>query len=82
MADRKILVERQLAFYRCRQAVPDDFDVGGADCDRVDPHQHLWYYRSLLEVYRSRSASWLVDELARVIDTLAEEIGPPVAATV
>jgi (p)ppGpp synthase/HD superfamily hydrolase len=47
-----------------------------------DPHQHLWYYRSLLEVYRSRSASWLVDELARVIDTLAEEIGPPVAATV
>ena len=47
-----------------------------------DPHQHLWYYRSLLEVYRSRSDSWLVDELARVIDTLAEEIGPPVAATV
>ena len=47
-----------------------------------DPHEHLWYYRSLLEVYRGRSDSWLVDELARVIDTLAEEIGPPVAATV
>ena len=47
-----------------------------------DPHQHLWYYRSLLEVYRRRSESWLVDELARVIDTLADEIGPPVAATV
>ncbi|ULE33990.1 HD domain-containing protein [Mycobacterium sp. IDR2000157661] len=47
-----------------------------------DPHQHLWYYRSLLEVYRSRSDSWLVDELARVIETLAEEIGPQVAATV
>ena len=47
-----------------------------------DPHEHLWYYRSLLEVYRRRSDSWLVDELARVIQTLEEEIGPPVAATV
>jgi (p)ppGpp synthase/HD superfamily hydrolase len=47
-----------------------------------DPHQHLWYYRSLLEVYRQRSDSWLIDELSRVIETLAEEVGPPVAATV
>jgi (p)ppGpp synthase/HD superfamily hydrolase len=47
-----------------------------------DPHEHLWYYRSLLEVYRRRSDSWLVDELARVIQTLEEEVGPPVAATV
>jgi len=47
-----------------------------------DPHEHLWYYRSLLEVYRLRSDSWLVDELARVIQTLEEEVGPPVAATV
>lgn len=47
-----------------------------------DPHEHLWYYRSLLEVFRRRSDSWLVDELSRVVETLAEEIGPPVAATV
>lgn len=47
-----------------------------------DPQDHLWYYRSLLEVYRSRSDSWLVDELERVIRALGEEIGPPVAATV
>ncbi|UUO01309.1 HD domain-containing protein [Mycolicibacterium novocastrense] len=47
-----------------------------------DPHEHLWYYRSLLEVYRRRSDSWLVDELSHVVETLAEEIGPPVAATV
>ncbi|KUI15350.1 phosphohydrolase [Mycolicibacterium acapulense] len=47
-----------------------------------DPHEHLWYYRSLLEVYRRRSDSWLVYELSRVVETLAEEIGPPVAATV
>jgi (p)ppGpp synthase/HD superfamily hydrolase len=47
-----------------------------------DPQEHLWYYRSLLEVYRSRSDSWIVDELARVIGALEEEVGPPVAATV
>jgi (p)ppGpp synthase/HD superfamily hydrolase len=48
----------------------------------ADPQDHLWYYRSLLEVYRKRSDSWLVDELARVVHDLGEEIGPPVAATV
>jgi (p)ppGpp synthase/HD superfamily hydrolase len=47
-----------------------------------DPHEHLWYYRSLLEVYRQRSKSWLVDELARVIHALEQEVGPPMAATV
>ena len=47
-----------------------------------DPQDHLWYYRSLLEVYRARSDSWLVGELERVVHALSEEIGPPVAATV
>ena len=31
-----------------------------------DPKQHLWYYRSLLEVFGSER-TWLVDELDRVI---------------
>jgi len=48
----------------------------------TDPHEHLWYYRSLLEVYRQRSNSWIVDELARVIQALEQEVGPPPAATV
>ena len=39
-----------------------------------DPQDHLWYYRSLLEVYRRRSDSWLVDELERVIQTLEDEV--------
>jgi (p)ppGpp synthase/HD superfamily hydrolase len=47
-----------------------------------DPHDHLWYYRSLLDVYRRRSDSWLVDELERVVRVLEQEIGPPVATTV
>lgn len=37
-----------------------------------DPQQHLWYYRSLLAEYRRCNATWLVDELGRVLDTLEE----------
>jgi (p)ppGpp synthase/HD superfamily hydrolase len=48
----------------------------------TDPHEHLWYYKALLEVYRQRSDSWIVDELARVIHALEDEVGPPIAATV
>ena len=44
-----------------------------------DPQEHLWYYRSLLEVYRHRSESWLIDELERVIHALEDEVGPPTA---
>jgi (p)ppGpp synthase/HD superfamily hydrolase len=32
-----------------------------------DPAQHLWHYRSLLDVYRRRSDSWMVAELERVL---------------
>jgi hypothetical protein len=37
-----------------------------------DPQQHFWYYRSLLAEYRRCNATWLVDELGRVLDTLEE----------
>ncbi|MBX7432246.1 HD domain-containing protein [Mycobacterium sp. Y57] len=37
----------------------------------ADPHQHLWYYGELLAAFRARGCdSWLVDELASVIDEL------------
>jgi (p)ppGpp synthase/HD superfamily hydrolase len=40
-----------------------------------DPEQHLWYYRSLLEVYAKRlQNNWMVDELHEVIDALEYEI--------
>jgi (p)ppGpp synthase/HD superfamily hydrolase len=42
-----------------------------------DPQQHLWYYKSLLEVYRKRIHSWLVDELSGVIDELEYAVGQP-----
>ena len=41
VAGGEALVERQFAIDHRRQAVLDDLDVGRADRDRVDPHQHL-----------------------------------------
>jgi len=36
-----------------------------------NPHDHLWYYSELLKKYRARRcASWMVDELGRVVDEL------------
>ncbi|WIM87451.1 HD domain-containing protein [Candidatus Mycobacterium wuenschmannii] len=41
-----------------------------------DPADHLWYYKSLLEVYRGRFPdSWMADELAEVLDALEREVG-------
>jgi hypothetical protein len=39
-----------------------------------DRQLHLWYYRSLLEVYTDRVDNWMVDELRRVIDALERAI--------
>jgi (p)ppGpp synthase/HD superfamily hydrolase len=40
-----------------------------------DPQQHLWYYRSLLQVYAQRIDNWMVDELREVVDALEHEVG-------
>ena len=37
-----------------------------------DPQQHLWYYRSLLVVYKTRNSTWLVAELERVLGELED----------
>jgi hypothetical protein len=39
-----------------------------------DPQQHLWYYRSLLDVYAQRVDNWMVRELREVIDALDDTI--------
>ena len=41
MAGREVLVERQAALNRGRRAVIDDLEIGGADRDCVDAHQHF-----------------------------------------
>ena len=42
-----------------------------------DPDQHLWYYRSLLDVFKQRSDSWMVGELERVVTRIAHLIATP-----
>jgi (p)ppGpp synthase/HD superfamily hydrolase len=39
-----------------------------------DPQLHLWYYRSLLEVYSQRAHSWMVGELHDVIGALEHAV--------
>ena len=55
-------------------AILRDFRAHGAQLWQrfsvQDPQQHLWYYRSLLEVYAQRLDNWMVDELREVIDAL------------
>jgi hypothetical protein len=45
-----------------------------------DPADHIWYYGELLDVYKRRSTTWLVEELQRTLNELkhlvAEEIYP------
>jgi hypothetical protein len=38
-----------------------------------DPRQHLWYYRSLRDVYAQRVDNRLLDELTDVLDTLERD---------
>jgi (p)ppGpp synthase/HD superfamily hydrolase len=59
-------------------AILRDFRADGAQLWQrfsvKDPQDHLWYYRSLLEVYAQRVDNWMVDELREVIDTLERGI--------
>ena len=41
MAGREVFVERHAALNHCGRAVRDDFQIGRADRDGVDAHQHL-----------------------------------------
>jgi (p)ppGpp synthase/HD superfamily hydrolase len=43
--------------------------------NRKNPHDHLWYFTSLVEAYRKRGLnSWMVDELDRVVTDLRREV--------
>ncbi len=58
------------------RAILRDFRGSGSELWQrfsvTDPNDHLWYYRSLLDVYQHRTDSWLVDELRRTLDALEE----------
>jgi hypothetical protein len=60
-------------------AILRDFRAHGAELWQrfsvKDPQLHLWYYRSLLDVYAQRVDNRMVDELREVIDELEDAIG-------
>jgi len=60
------------------RAILRDFRAQGSEVwqrfSEQDPQLHLWYYRSLLEVFGQRSDSWMVGELRDVIDALEQAI--------
>jgi (p)ppGpp synthase/HD superfamily hydrolase len=53
------------------RAMLRDYRVFGEDLWQrfsvQDPKEHLWYYQSLLTVFRRRNKTWLVYELERVL---------------
>ena len=76
-SDGAILVSLADKLHNARAILRDYRDVGDQLWTRFnvkDPQQHLWYYRSLLDVYAQRIDNWMVDELREVIDALEQRI--------
>ena len=60
------------------RAILRDFRAHGDELwqrfNEQDPQRHLWYYRSLLQVYAQRIDNWMVHELRDVVDGLEDAI--------
>lgn len=72
-SDRTILVSLADKVDNARATLRDLRIEGAGVWERFsvhDPQDHIWYYDGLLKVYKSRSKSWLVDELERVLNEL------------
>jgi hypothetical protein len=72
-----LLVSLADKLHNARALLRDFRDVGDQLWKRFnqqDPQQHLWYYRSPLEVYSERIDNWMVDELGEAIDGLERAI--------
>ncbi len=77
-SDSALLVSVADKLHNAHAILRDFRALGGELWQRFsvkDPKDHLWYYRSLLEVYRERIHNWLVDELSGVIDELDYAVG-------
>jgi (p)ppGpp synthase/HD superfamily hydrolase len=76
-SDAAILVSLADKLHNARAILRDYREVGDRLWQRFsvqDPQLHLWYYRSLLDVYAQRVDNWMVDELREVIDALEQGI--------
>jgi len=79
-SDSALLVSLADKLHNARAILRDYRDVGDQLWQRFsvkDPQQHLWYYRSLRDVYAQRVDNWLLDELTDVLDTLEYAIRQP-----
>ena len=77
VSEATILVSLSDKLDNARAIVRDHRLVGAELWQRFsvhDPQKHLWHYQSLLAVYQRRNATWLVAELARVVQTLETSI--------
>ena len=71
--ERSLLVSAADKLHNARCILADYRKEGGETWVRfneTDPVQQLWYYRSLIDVFRERLDSPLTDELARTVDEL------------
>ena len=76
-SDSALLVSLADKLHNARAILRDYHDIGDELWQRFsvkDPQQHLWYYRSLHDVYAQRVDNWLLDELTDVLDTLEHAI--------
>ena len=79
-SDSALLVSLADKLHNARAILRDYHDIGDELWQRFsvkDPQQHLWYYRSLHDVYAQRVDNWLLDELTDVLDTLEYVIRQP-----
>jgi (p)ppGpp synthase/HD superfamily hydrolase len=71
---RSLLVSAADKLHNARCILADYRRDGAGVWDRFnekDPTQHLWYYRSLAEIFCDRLDSPLTEELGRTVDELA-----------
>ena len=71
--ERSLVVSGADKLHNARCILADYRNEGGESWVRfneTDPVQQLWYYRSLIDVFRERLDSPLTDELARTVDEL------------
>jgi (p)ppGpp synthase/HD superfamily hydrolase len=71
--ERSLLVSAADKLHNARCILSDLRLHGGVVWSRFnekDPERQLWYYRSLVDVFRARLESPLTDELARTVDEL------------
>jgi (p)ppGpp synthase/HD superfamily hydrolase len=82
-SEATVLVSLADKLDNARAILRDYRDIGDELWTRfseADPNEHLWYYESLLAVFKDRNASWLVDELERVLSELRNLVSASVRA--